>query len=714
MKKITFLLTFFLFASRLFAQNQELTLEEAVLQQFRKFYPETLFYLQFRDNDRFTFCEKGASVLYENSVSKDKKTELLKLEELNLALTSQNLENVTYFPEHSWQNSDILRFCENNTLFSLNVNTKKIENFVSLPKEAENLDVEPKTFAVAYTIDNNIYIGNKNFDKIAITNFTDKGIVCGKYVSRNEFGCVKGTFWSPNGNFLAFYYKDERNVAEYPLVDATQAPMAFENKLRYPMAGEKSEHLAVGIYNVQTKKVIYIEKDSTSEKYLTNISWHPSEKYLFIAVLNRQQNHLQFNQYEISTGKLVKTLFEEKNERYVEPLKSAICLKTQEQFIWLSQRDGFTHIYLYQTDGKLVKQLTKGNFVVTEILGFDEKEENLFYYSTAENPLETNLFRVNLKTSEIKRLSQEKGTHNVAVSSDKNHFIDVFSNQKVPNQILLLDKEGKTKRNLLTAANPLKNYKLAEMTVGTIKADDNKTDLYYRLYKPLNFVEGKKYPAIIYVYGGPHAQMINESWLADARMWEFYMAQKNYVVLVVDNRGSERRGFEFESCIHRQCGVTEMKDQLKGVEFLKNLSYVDMNRIGVHGWSYGGFMTISLLTTYPDIFKVGVSGGPVIDWKFYEVMYGERYMDSPQENPEGYEKTSLLNKVSNLKGKLLIVHGGLDNTVLWKHSLEFMQKCIEKGVLIDYFAYPRHEHNVRGQDRLHLMKLVTQYFDEHL
>jgi dipeptidyl-peptidase-4 len=252
------------------------------------------------------------------------------------------------------------------------------------------------------------------------------------------------------------------------------------------------------------------------------------------------------------------------------------------------------------------------------------------------------------------------------------------------------------------------------MSVFTIKAADDKTDLYCRLIKPLNFDPSKKYPAIVYVYGGPHAQLVEDSWLGGTSLWDFYMAQKGYVIFTVDNRGSSNRGLEFENIIHRNLGITEMEDQLKGIEYLKNLGYVDMDRIGVTGWSYGGFMTISLMTHYPEVFKVGVAGGPVIDWKYYEVMYGERYMDTPDENPDGYEKTSLLNYAKELKGRLLIIHGAIDNTVVWQHSLTFLEECIKNKILVDYFVYPRHEHNVSGIDRLHLMRKITQYFDDYL
>jgi dipeptidyl-peptidase-4 len=255
---------------------------------------------------------------------------------------------------------------------------------------------------------------------------------------------------------------------------------------------------------------------------------------------------------------------------------------------------------------------------------------------------------------------------------------------------------------------------MPEIEVGTIKSADGVNDLCYRLIKPINYNDGKKHPVLVYVYGGPHSQMVTESWMSGANLYFMFLAQQGYVVFTVDNRGTDNRGFEFESIIHRNLGVAEMADQMKGVEFVKSLPYVDANRIGVEGWSYGGFMTISLKLTHPDVFKVGCAGGPVIDWKWYEVMYGERYMDTPQENPEGYKSTSLLGKVNNLDGRLLVIHGAEDPTVVWQHSLEFIDACIKAGKLVDYFVYPHHPHNVRGADRVHLYKKMFDYYQQNL
>ncbi|NPA68564.1 MAG: prolyl oligopeptidase family serine peptidase, partial [Chlorobi bacterium] len=552
--------------------------------------------------------------------------------------------------------------------------------------------------------------------QVQITYDENEGIVNGSdYVHRQEFGINKGIFWSPQGNAIAFYRKDETMVADYPLVDITTRIASVKNT-KYPMIGEKSEEVTLGIYNLNTGKTVFCNvTDFTKEHYLTSITWRPDEKYIFIGVLNRKQNHLKMNMYNAATGAFVKTLFEEKNPKYVEPEHPLYFLPgSNDKFLYYSERDGYDHLYLYNTDGKLLKQITKGNWLVLDIKGFDKKGENVFITSTEESPIEKHLYKVNIKTGKRTKLTTEKGTHKIVLSNSKKYFFDSYSNTETANNNLICDTKGKILKEILNATDPLDDYDLGKMTIGTIKAADGKTDLYYRLITPPDFDPNKKYPVVVYVYGGPHAQLVTNSRLAGARLWNFYMAQKGYIMFTLDNRGSENRGFEFESIIHRQCGQNEMKDQMKGIEFIKSLPYADTSRIGVHGWSYGGFMTTSLMTNYPETFKVGVAGGPVIDWKYYEVMYGERYMDTPEENPEGFEKTSLLNKAGNLKGRLLMIHGYVDPVVVPQNSLDFIRSCIKAGTDIDYFLYPESEHNMRGKTRVHLMKKVTRYFDDYL
>ncbi len=715
MKKILILFIGILINNILFiqAQEKELTIKDAVIGQWTNLYPGYIKQLKWKGNDgAYTFVEEDR--IYESNISTKNNNELIFIKNLSTVLEKNDLEPILYFPSHKWIDNNILYLELNNHIVYYNVNKKKIEFLFKYSEKAENNDFCAESKKLAYTIDNNLYLAHENGKASPISQNKDKGIVTGQTVHRNEFGISKGTFWSPNGNYLAFYRKDETMVIDYPLVDITKREAEVTNT-KYPMAGMKSEEVTLGIYNISDGKIIFLKTGEPKEQYLTNIAWGPDEKYIYIAVLNREQNHLKFNKYDVLTGELVKTLFEEKHPKYVEPEHPALFLPNKnDMFIWQSERDNWDHIYLYNTNGEMLKQLTKGNWVVTSVLGFDKTGENLFFMSTKDSPIENHAYKINVETGNITKLTDIAGTHNVRLGPGKNYLIDIYSNLESAKEFKIIDKDGKSLKTLLSSKNPLSEYKLGNMTIKTIKSIDGKTDLYYRLITPPNFDKTKKYPAIIYVYGGPHAQLITNSWLGGARMWQYYMAQMGYVMLSIDNRGSANRGLEFENIIHQNVGVAEMEDQMKGVEFLENLEYVDINKIGIYGWSYGGFMTTSLMVHHNDIFKVGVAGGPVMDWKYYEIMYGERYMDTPDENPDGYKNSCLTNKTDKLKGKLLLIHGYIDGTVVTQHSLDFINECINNNVQVDYFLYPREEHNVAYKHRIHLMQKVTSYFEDYL
>ena len=553
------------------------------------------------------------------------------------------------------------------------------------------------------------YSGEDGIEHIVAISESDQ-ITYGESVSRNEFGINGGIFWSPNQKKLAFYRKDESRVTDFPLLDINTRTGELRT-IKYPMNGMDSELITLGIHDLATGRTVYAQLDDfTEERYLTNISWSPDDKYVFIQVLDRSQHHMRLNMYDASDGSYVKTLLTEDNDEWVEPLDPLYFIKGSYRFIYRTDnRDGYRNLYLCDTLGT-VTRITPVDADVEYIAN----DGRYLYYTSAEvSPIENHLFRLDLRAKNPKpqRLTPERGWHNIQMSADCKYFVDNYSSFNVPAVTDLRSADGKLVRNLKTADDPLADYLTGKVELGTIKSADGKFDNYYRLFYPANFDPSKKYPVIVYVYGGPHSQMVQDSWLGSIRMWEMYMAQRGYIVYVQDNRGTQNRVAEFEKAINRQCGQAEMADRMVGVNCLKSLPYVDAARIGVHGWSYGGFMTISLVTNYPDTFKVGVAGGPVIDWKWYEIMYGERYMDNPDTNPEGFAKTSLVEKATNLKCKLLICQGAIDNTVVWEHSLSFLQNCISNNIPVDYFPYPAAEHNMRGIERVHLYQKISDYFD---
>lgn len=663
------------------------------------------------------------------NVRNGKETVLVTLDEVNEALLNgekpfqptQELKQLRTLMGASlpWGDQKVITFRQGNYMIWYDFGQKKISNLFRLNEKAANLDFCKENGYVAYTVGSNLCIAHEGEKDLQINPDEKKAdpmdIVYGQAVHRNEFGIYKGTFWSPKGNCLAFYRMDQSMVTAYPQVNTTTRIATLEPD-KYPMAGMTSHKVTVGVYHIQSGKTIYLQAGDPTDRYFTNISWSPDEKSIYVIELNRDQNHSQLVRYNAETGAKEAMLFEETHPKYVEPQHPIVFLPwDSNQFIYWSQRDGFHHLYLYNKEGQLIKQLTQGDWLVQDILGFNTARKEMIIASTEISPLQTNIFSLNVKTGKRTLLGQQDGTHSARLSASGTYLIDNFTSFNVPREISILPTNGKTGVNLLTATDPMKEqYNLPEITLGTIKAADEKTDLYYRLIKPVNFDPNKKYPAIIYVYGGPHAQLIHNNRFYDARGWDLYMAQKGYVMLTVDSRGSDNRGLEFENCTFRQLGVEEMKDQVEGAKFLQSLPYVNADKIGVHGWSFGGFMTTNLMLTYPEIFKVGVAGGPVIDWQYYEVMYGERYMDTPQTNPEGYKNSNLKLKAGNLKGRLEVIIGGADPTCVPQHSYTFLRACIDAGTHPDFFVYPEDGHNMMGRDRVHLHEHITRYFEDHL
>ncbi|MBP3775640.1 MAG: S9 family peptidase [Prevotella sp.] len=577
-----------------------------------------------------------------------------------------------------------------------------------------NAEWNKSSKAVAYTKDNQLFVRDADNKEFQLTTDGSREIVYGQTVHRNEFGIEKGIFWSPDGKRLAFYRMDQSMVTDYPQVDIDPRIASYEPD-KYPMAGMTSHLVTVGVYDLDTHKTVYLKVGDPTNRYFTNIAWSPDAKTIYMFELNRDQNDCRLVSYDTETGEKKAELYRETSDKYVEPLHPIVFLPWDDDlFIMQSQKDGYNHLYLYNKEGKLQRQLTKGNYVVQEVLGFNEKQKSIIIAANKYHPLHRWLYSVSVKDGKMTALVTADGVHRGELSMSGNYLVDKWSSPTTPRNIDLIEVKNAKASRLLTAEDPWKEYQQPIFECGTIKAADGVTDLYYRMVKPHDFNLTKKYPTVIYVYGGPHAHNVEAGWHWYSRSWETYMAQKGYVLFILDNRGSEHRGRDFEQATFRQLGQIEMKDQMKGVEYLRTLPYVDMSRLGVHGWSFGGFMTITLMTNYPDVFKVGVAGGPVIDWKWYEVMYGERYMDTPETNPEGYEKTSLLSKAKNLKGKLQIITGYNDNTVVPQHCLSFLKACIEAGTQPDFFVYPGEPHNMRGHASVHLHERITQYFEDYL
>lgn len=708
-----------------FSQSKQLTVEDAFLN--RDLQPQNLKQLSWipGSKDEVAYLrpsQKGQpdELLRGSATGKDL-TPIVTQAALAAALKAAGATEPKAFPGVQWRDAGTLLITSKSQVYSYDLKTGKATRAFGYDAEADNVDFDPTKTRVAYTKGPNLYISTAGRENEALSKEpetptpTDAPIVVGQAAHRSEFGITKGTFWSPSGTKLAYFINNQSAVTSYPLVNLTTTP-ASAMPIRYPMAGDKSQQVQIGVYDLTTRKQTILQTKTGDEHYLTNLTWSPDEKSIYLAELNRGQNHMQFNQYTVAGGAFVKTLFEERDDKYVEPQHPALFVPGHpDQLIWQSQRDGYNHLYLYNTSGQLLRQLTKGSWIVTDVLDFSNGGKDIVYVGTADAPLERHVYSVSLSGGTPRKVSQGTGTHGVTLSPSGRYLLDNFSSPVTPRTIRTIAvADGKPQRLLLNAPNPVADYQLGETKIVPLKAADGSTDLYARIITPPNFDAKKKYPTVVYLYGGPHVQLVTESWLSGSNLWMQMMAQKGYVVFTIDSRGSGNRGRAFEQATFRQLGTAEMADQLVGVNYLKSLPYVDQARMGVHGWSFGGFLTTTLMTRAPGTFKAAVAGGPVIDWRMYEVMYTERYMDTPQENPEGYEKANLLKYVSKLQGKLLLIHGTIDDVVVWQHSLDYLKQAVDEGVQLDYFVYPGHPHNVGGKDRAHLYTKITRYFDENL
>ena len=695
------------------AQNKLFTLEDLNFggTNYHNMQPKNLWLTWWGDQ----LIQTDVEECYTIDAKTGKKTKLFTLEDINQWAGSDDDKYVRHLMNATFPYPDkpIVQVGNRKAVILVDFKQQKIVWQDSIAGQTA-YDWNPVSKATAYVDDHQLFVVDANGQKHQLSTDGSREIVYGQSVHRNEFGIEKGTFWSPDGQRLAFYRMDQSMVADYPQVDIFPREATYEPD-KYPMAGMTSHKVTVGIYDLQSDKTIYLQAGDPTDRYFTNIAWSPDASTVYMFELNREQNDCRLVSYDATTGERKAELYRETSDKYVEPLHPIEFLPWDaSKFIMQSQKDGYNHLYLFNKEGQQLKQLTSGQWVVMEVLGFNKKTKSVIIASNEKSPLQRNLYAVSIANGKRTPLDNGRGVHRGSLSDSGILLYDKYQEPTVPRCIDIMNTSKGVSSLLLKAEDPWADYLQPIFENGRIKAADGVTDLYYRMVKPHDFDATKKYPTVVYVYGGPHAHNVDASWHWASRSWETYMAQKGYIVFILDNRGSENRGRDFEQATFHQLGQIEMLDQMKGVEYLRSLPYVDIDRLGVHGWSFGGFMTISLMLNYPDVFKVGVAGGPVIDWKWYEVMYGERYMGTPENNPEGYAKTSLIDKAKDLKGKLQIITGYNDNTVVPQHCLSFLDACVKADTQPDFFAYPGEEHNMRGHASVHLHERITQYFEDYL
>ena len=712
-KSMLVAMTMMLSATTMSAQDKLFTLEDLNFggTNYANLRPQTMWLTWWGEK----LVQTDVEECYTIDTKTGKKTKLFTLDEVNTWAGSNDETYVRHLMNATFPYPDkpLVMLGNMKAMILLDFNAKKIVWQDSIAGQ-QAYDWSAASRATTWVEDNQLYVADCQGKKHQLSTDGSREIVYGQSVHRNEFGIKKGTFWSPDGQRLAFYRMDQSMVTDYPQVNVFPRSATYEPD-KYPMAGMTSHKVTVGVFDLKSGKTVYLQAGDPTDRYFTNIAWSPDSKTIYMFELNRKQNDCRLVSYDATTGAKIAELNRETSPKYVEPQSPIVFLPWDSQkFLMQSEKDGYNHLYLMDKSGKQLKQLTKGEWVVMEVLGFNQKDKTVIIASNELNPLQRNIWAVNIANGKRTLLDNGKGVHRASLSASGALMTDQRQEPTVPNVIELNNTHKPSPITLLKASDPWKEYQQPIYENGSIKAADGTTNLYYRMVKPHDFDATKKYPTVVYVYGGPHAHNVDASWHWASRSWETYMAQKGYIVFILDNRGSENRGRDFEQATWHQLGQIEMKDQMKGVDYLRTLPYIDMNRLGVHGWSFGGFMTISLMTNYPDVFKVAVAGGPVIDWKWYEVMYGERYMGTPQDNPEGYAKSSLIDKAKNLKGKLQIITGYNDNTVVPQHCLSFLDACVKAGTQPDFFAYPGEEHNMMGHASVHLHERITQYFEDYL
>lgn len=569
--------------------------------------------------------------------------------------------------------------------------------------------IAPDDRAVAYVHQEQLWLLERGGRRRQLTFDGSADVVYGGAAHRAEFGIDRGLFWSPDGRFLAFYREDHRGVAPYPYQDLTRVPPAPVAG-RYPMAGEAHGRVRVGVLDTRDHGVHWLEHDPADDVYWTNVAFAP-DGTVVVACVNRGQDRSELVRFA-ATGSKLATLLVEQDAEWVEPEHPPAFLP-DGRFLWWSARGGHRHLWLHAADGTQLTQVTKGAFDVQRLLGVAADGEHVWFEASGEDPRQCHLFAARLDGSEVRQVTRERGTHRANLSPDGRFAHVVWSNLETRPQARLLDLASGAATALPQADDPLAGVPLPTQRLFQLKAEDD-TVLYGHVALPPDLAEGQRCPVLLYVYGGPHVQLVTDQWFGGAPLWLQALAAEGYVVCRLDNRGTPNRGIAFEQVIHRRLGTIEVQDQLRAVDWLRQQPFVDPARIGVHGWSYGGYLTLRLLLTAPTTFACGVSGAPVTDWTMYETGYTERYLDLPAENPDGYRDSSCLPLADKLERPLLLVHGTDDRTVMWAHSLAFVDRCIAAGKVLDYFPYPMQQHGLAGQHRKHFLQLLHSWLGRHL
>lgn len=724
MKKLVLLATLFI-AIFSIAQKQ-ITLED--IYKNNVFFAKRVFGIRSMKNGihytTFSFApgKDPAIVKYEyktgNVVDTILKSSVLKVEGEKIPISIESYEFsrdeskilISGGSEHIFRHSSV----NNYYIYDLK---NKTTTFISKNGKQMHAELSPAGDKIGFVRDRNLFIYDITSGKeTQVTNDGETNKIsngASDWVYEEEFGFSKAWFWSPDGSKIAFYRFDESEVKEFVMTKyGTLYPTEY--KFKYPKAGEANSKIAIYVYNVSTGKKVTLDLGNDYE-YIPRIKWTITSSTLSVQRMNRLQNKLDLLLADTETGK-INTILTESSDTYLDISDALIFLPDGKHFIWRSDRSGYNHLYLYSIEGKLVNQITKGNFDVISFYGFDERTQILFYTGTQKSATDKNLFSIKLDGTKSKQLYPGAGTDNADFNSTYSYYILTHSDGNHPPVVALYTSEGKMIRLLEDNATLTKNvseYSFVKKEFFKIKTSNN-LELNAWMIKPANFDATKKYPILMYVYGGPGANTVNNTWDWDLPWYEM-LSQKGYIIASVDNRGTGGRGVEFKKCTYKQLGKLEVEDQIDAAKYFGSIDYVDKGRIGIWGWSYGGFMSSLCIMKGSETFKAAIAVAPVTNWRYYDNIYTERYMGLPQDNASGYDDNSPVNHTKELKGKFLLVHGTADDNVHFQNSMELIRSLVESNKQFEFFAYPDKTHGLSGGNtRFHLYNMLTDFILKNL
>lgn len=596
--------------------------------------------------------------------------------------------------------------------------TKKLSSLSDAGKQMY-ADFSPDGTQIAFVRDNNLFLKNLSTNiEIQVTkDGLHNSIINGStdWVYEEEFSFAKAFFWSPDGSNIAFYKFNESEVKEFSMSIYANNLYPNEYKFKYPKAGEANSKVSIHIYHVSTNTLTNVITDSEVE-YIPRMKWTNDSGILSFLQLNRHQNKLDLMFANVQTGDAGIILSEE-SKTYIDINDNLTFLDNNKSFIWGSEKDGYNHLYLYDLNGKLINQITTGNWDVLDFKGIDKKNKLIYYISSEISPTDKDLYVIKSDGKNKRKLSTGKGTNDADFSEGYKYYINTYSDANTPPFISLHSSDGKQLR-VLESNDKLNNimdgYNISKKEFFTFKTEEG-IELNGWMIKPMDFNGNKKYPVFMTVYGGPGINTVNNKWEGSGFLWHSMLAQKGYIVVSVDNRGTGARGEEFKKCTYKQLGNLETIDQIETAKYLGSMSFVDKNRIGIQGWSFGGYMTSLCMTKGAEYFKAGIAVAPVTNWKHYDNIYTERFLQTPQENPDGYDDNSPINFVKDMKGKFLLIHGTADDNVHFQNSAEMISALVNANKQFDLFIYPDKNHSINGGNtRMHLYTKMTNFILDNL